>query len=737
MGSSVQPQPVDPVTAYLQTYGKGGGPSTSPTPSAGADPVASYLQKYGKGSTGNIDLRQASDDTRVAPTKAKSSTPLVSAGLGESTVQGLLGGFADEIGGAGNATLNAILHPTTASANQWKGDYANYRDVARNLDQNYAQNHPVAHTLAELAGGALPAVVSGGALSGEAGAGLLARTGLGALGGAATGGVYGIGNAEGGIPQRLAAAVPSALAGGVLGAVTPLVMAGIGGIGQAIRGTGAQNRAIGMLSQALQRDQVTPDLLAQRGTEATQANAPMITADLGGQNLNGVTRWATSQPSQAKDAMITALRNRNIGQFDRIVGGANDILGNTAPNAATLREALETTRATNADQNYAVAYTNNRYSSPILDRAMESPAFARAVRVGHGISAQDDIVQELQRGGGAPPPPPTPTPPTPDPTDQGTLYRRLLELSGGNHDAAVAAMRRLGMTPPPQGPPLPAGPDAPGISIKALDFAKQYLDRGIQRGFDATSGFDHTTATVTRNLLQQVLNDVDAQVPAYGTARAAYTADSRPLNALTVGENALRTSPQALATHAQGMNPAERQALVTGTMDAVANKGANVADRSDLSAQFLANPAMQGRFQAIAPTPESYEQLIGLRNRETSMARTLQAAVGGSDTERNRILSGSMDAVTPSDIAVAPISVRRAMMRIAGRLGQRYQTARNTATADALAPYLQAEPGTEPFGALIQRLTALPHQNAQQTQVGTTLSSLLGEGVGSHAGPTR
>lgn len=52
MGSSVQPQPTDPVQAYLQKYGKGGGsasaiPSTV-SESTKVDPVATYLSKYGK-----------------------------------------------------------------------------------------------------------------------------------------------------------------------------------------------------------------------------------------------------------------------------------------------------------------------------------------------------------------------------------------------------------------------------------------------------------------------------------------------------------------------------------------------------------------------------------------------------------------------------------------------------------------------------------------------------------------
>lgn len=711
MGTSVQPLP--PIQDALAAI-RAKGPQAAALPPI-QDALA-QIRANGNQSTGNIDLRQASDDTRVAPTKTKPTSPLLSAGAGEATIQGLLGGFADEIGGAGNATINAILHPTTASANQWKGDYAKYRDVARNLDQNYAQDHPVAHTLAELAGGALPAIVSGGALSGEEGAGMLARIGRGALGGAGTGAVYGAGNAQGGIADRLAAAVPSVLAGGVLGGVAPLVTGGIAGLTQKILGNGADNRAVGILSQALQRDQVTPDVLAQRGADAAQSKAPMMAADLGGKNTAGVVRWATSQPSAFKDEMITALENRNAGQFDRIVQEANAATGNQYPNLAAAQDALETTRSTNAQKNYPLAYQQGPYSSPVLDQAMQSPAFAKALEIGNKLADQDDIVQGLKNGTSGT---------APAVITSANPFQGQIPANIANDPKLLALLQQQGLIA------------SPGVRIKALDFAKQYLDKGIERGFDANGGFDHTTASVTRNLLQQVLSDADQNIPEYAAARAGYAADSKPINALEVGQKALTMAPDELTSATAQMNPQERQAVVAASMDALKNKGANVADKNDLSAQFLANPAMRQRMQAIIPSQQGFDQLMNVRDQEMSMARTLKAAVGGSDTERNRILSGAMDAVTPSDIAVAPISPHRAIVRILGRMGQRYQAGQNTKTAEALAPYLQAQPGTPSFSDLIQRLTTGPQPNAQQMQLGLTLSSLLGEGAGSHAGPAR
>lgn len=54
MGSSVQPQSTDPVAAYLQKYGKGGGSGMPPVPASTPDPVSSYLQKYGNNANDNL-----------------------------------------------------------------------------------------------------------------------------------------------------------------------------------------------------------------------------------------------------------------------------------------------------------------------------------------------------------------------------------------------------------------------------------------------------------------------------------------------------------------------------------------------------------------------------------------------------------------------------------------------------------------------------------------------------------
>src|SRR6185437_9861247 len=85
------------------------------------------------------------------------------------------------------------------------------------------------------------------------------------------------------------------------------------------------------------------------------------------------------------------------------------------------------------------------------------------------------------------------------------------------------------------------------VPVKVLDYAKRYLDKGIQRGFDAQSGFDHTTASVTNKVLGQVLDDLDAARPNFAKARAVYHSDSRMLDVAETAKKALSMPPDELA----------------------------------------------------------------------------------------------------------------------------------------------------------------------------------------------
>lgn len=129
--------------------------------------------------------------------------------LGAGIRDGFSFGFADEMGGGGDAVKYLFGQ---AEGDSFTDAYTRGRD-ARRLEHRSAQYHKPGTLMAgQLLGGALTMPVTGG-LGGALRGGQIAR---GIQGGAVAGGIYGVGSAEGDIADH----AKGALLGGTLGAVT-------------------------------------------------------------------------------------------------------------------------------------------------------------------------------------------------------------------------------------------------------------------------------------------------------------------------------------------------------------------------------------------------------------------------------------------------------------------------------------------------------------------------------------
>ena len=189
-------------------------------------------------------------------------------------LQGLLAGFGDEVQGAAGATID-----TARSAVGLGGDdfgktfgerYERYRDQARSEFDQYREERPWESFGVTLAGGALPAIATGGS---SAATTLSGRAMAGAGTGAAWGGVAGFGSGEGGLNERLASAGQGAAFGAAMGGAVNVVAPHIINAFQYLRGRIPQMFAPnGQLSDAARRglqelginpDDVGNDALAQ------------------------------------------------------------------------------------------------------------------------------------------------------------------------------------------------------------------------------------------------------------------------------------------------------------------------------------------------------------------------------------------------------------------------------------------------------------------------------------------
>lgn len=127
------------------------------------------------------------NDWRSRAVNVTDNDPGILATLGMKGAQGLTMGFADELYGGGSALAEAAKR---GNLDQFIDDYVKARDEARKLDEQMSEAHPYLSAGAEIAGGILPALATGGASAG-------ARIGMAAAQGAA----MGLGNSKADLTQ--------------------------------------------------------------------------------------------------------------------------------------------------------------------------------------------------------------------------------------------------------------------------------------------------------------------------------------------------------------------------------------------------------------------------------------------------------------------------------------------------------------------------------------------------------
>jgi soluble lytic murein transglycosylase-like protein len=161
---------------------------------------------------GRIFTEADFDDSKL-PEAAPQTTPgrLAAGGL-LNIFNSLAGGFGDEVTAGGAARLNQLKRAFTDEPGSYEADYDKHLGLSRQLRQEFRNQSPAGALFQDVAGGVLLPL---GKLS-TAG-GILKNALRGGARAATVGGVYGFGEGEGGIGNRLENAKDSALVSGLLG----------------------------------------------------------------------------------------------------------------------------------------------------------------------------------------------------------------------------------------------------------------------------------------------------------------------------------------------------------------------------------------------------------------------------------------------------------------------------------------------------------------------------------------
>lgn len=496
--------------------------------------------------------------------------------LARRAAQGMTFGFADEIL-AGMATpVEMVKRGTWNPAKAYQ--YAKARedillDEARN--KQGVGGH-IAEGVGGLVGGvgalrALPAL--------PAGASLAARVGRVAAEGAAIGGLTGAGEASG-AGSRASGALTGAAIGAASGPAVQGAAAGAGALlrpaASAIRGwMNPEGYARTQLAQALQRSgrtapYVAADVLA---AQADNQGGYMVADALGnpGQRLASVV---ARNPGAGRTALIDALNDRQAGQSRRVAQFLSE--GFAAPRTAAQETAARTAaRRAEADTLYGAARQQ-----------------AGSVDVTPALAAADDFLRPASVNPGA-------------------------GIAEGG--VAGAVRRARGFLADDRGSQV--------ADFQRALYAKQELDAMIE---GAEPSVQRALIPI-RNALDDSLANAS---PPYATARDAYRAASRGINAVEDGSNMfMRGRTEDTIPRFAAMSPDEQAAARVGYADPAIERVQAAAQGVNTARPFTSS-AYQAEFGALA-APGRGEQLARRLGRENVMFETRNQATQGSRTADN------------------------------------------------------------------------------------------------------
>jgi hypothetical protein len=507
-----------------------------------------------------------------------------------------------------------------AALGEGKGDnfserYADQQAQQAKQMKEFGDQHPIASTGAEIAGGI--AGLGGAAATGpgEALLGLGAKTLPGMIAGGAAGGA-----AVGGLDAAARGNNPGegAIYGGAAGAAGPLVGKAIGAFAKPFIRFGAaasspEIEAAGQVREALERDAgkgLSPD-----ETEAAENRGqPVTLMDAGGRSTQRLARRASNYSPDAQEKLAETTQGRYLTQNTRTA----DFLGEISnyPDAHATKQALDQTSKT-------------------VNRTL----YAKAMEKGSSGVWNDSLAQLINH--------PWVKKAIPDALEQSNAEA---VLEGGTPIRSPFVADAEGNLS------LPKGPDGKTIkpTLEFWDALKKNIDGRVEgASATATSRGDPNTVRMGTNLTHALTRELDSSVPEYGTARAVAAKFFGAKDALQAGRQAgmpgtaaARVDNRVLRDSLNKYSPAERKLFEQGFLDQTIETLLGKPDSFNILRAINQNPRAKERMSTILGADryaalESYLRVEGLMDR-------FRTAVSGNSTTAQQLGDMSSGSVVPN-----------------------------------------------------------------------------------------
>ena len=386
--SGVQPM-ADPFAAFDQ-------PTTPAVPAAPAVPTAPAQTATATPATPPVPGTAPPAATGqpapiLQPEQAKQQPWYQSLFDSAKAADAALHGVTDEAAHAATFGLDEVVSPipaaiakTITTGMPFSKAYDEVVQQQRNERKTFEANHPVASTVAGLAGGFGTAGVTA-PLFGEAaqGAGLAAKAvnyGRNIAAGAVTGAAQGAGMTEGDLSQRLEGAKEGAEFGGALSAATPL----ISGIASGVRGT------VRALTPGRQIDRITGNILNET------ANGP-VTFEPSPLGPNAPLNIAQASGSPELAGLVDTRRAENVASLKREQTEQNRATIQATPGGPGTNVAPEQSAALGSQKFTRGVQSAERLSNTEEKRVWNTPALRdKNLTSASSKQAVADTIQRIQ-----------------------------------------------------------------------------------------------------------------------------------------------------------------------------------------------------------------------------------------------------------------------------------------------------------------------------------------------------
>lgn len=516
--------------------------------------------------------------------------------------------------GKASAALNAAVRaPFTDKS--FGEEYDTIRRQYQNARAQYADDHPIANTVASIGG----AIHGGGAANAIAGRAITQAAPRAAQAFQSTYAGRMAGDAASGVAQGAASAYghdenvgAGAAIGGVVGGLArPVLSAGGAVLDSAggLIGVGNAGRANRAVAEAAARSgQTREDVRDALFRAAQDGQAEFTVADALGNSGQRMLTGIVRSPGDMRQTITETLQRRQAGQGRRLQNTL--VEGFDAPRTAQqTKDALDEARGRMADRSYEMArygLTPEDFENAVIPqggmRAYLETLPKPRVDVRGVISAIDDRIGGMEGSG----------------------------VTGDSIDSALRSFRDRLTTPTDK---LPDGVH----SIDLSDFDRVLgVKKDLRDAIEVARRAGQNNRVRELNKVHSVLDQaLEESSPAYRMANDQFASTSRVIDAVDQGTAAaMRGRVEDTIPEFQGMTPQQQAAYRVGYADPYIADLQKTAGPATNRARPLITEATAAEFPAFA-APGRGQQMQDRIAREQRMFETYNAALGGSKTADN------------------------------------------------------------------------------------------------------